>query len=302
MLAVFSLIYSVSTVYGGDLLPPAQQSVTFSPRREPGLDLGMVLRSEAKRLTRAIDVFIMFFTAEAINRMCANTDKYAWTQILHKQSYAEPDGSWKEVTAAEMKKFIGLIYVGIVELPRLHLHWRGGLLFSGFAPPKTMSRTLFFFFALLGMLHVSDPDEERGHKLDKVSWLLQHMNERSAKFFQPQRSLSVDERMVKSKVRSGIRQYIKDKVVKWGCKLRVLADPQTGYTIQFFVYTGKREKPSPNGLAFDVVTKLCEPYLDQGYHIYIDNFYTSTTLFLHLLARHTLACGTTRRRSKREKL
>lgn len=80
MLAVFSLIYSVSTVYGGDLLPPAQQSVTFSPRREPGLDLGMVLRSEAKWLTRAIDVFIMFFTAEAINRMCANTDKYAWTQ------------------------------------------------------------------------------------------------------------------------------------------------------------------------------------------------------------------------------
>lgn len=77
--SIFSY-YSVSTVYGGDLLPPAQQSVTFSPRREPGLDLGMVLRSEAKRLTRAIDVFIMFFTAEAINRMCANTDKYAWTQ------------------------------------------------------------------------------------------------------------------------------------------------------------------------------------------------------------------------------
>lgn len=120
------------------------------------------------------------------------------------------------------------------------------------------------------------------------------MNERSAKFFQPERSLSVDERMVKSKARSGIRQYIKDKVVKWGYKLWVLADPQTGYAIQFF-YTGKREKPSANGLAFDVVTKLCEPYLDQGYHIYMDNFYTSTTLFLHLLTMQTLACGTTRK-------
>ncbi|KAH8028947.1 hypothetical protein HPB51_020874 [Rhipicephalus microplus] len=104
------------------------------------------------------------------------------------------------------------------------------------------------------------------------------MNEHSTKFFQPRKSLSVDGRMVNSKARSGIRQYIKDKVVKWGYKLWVLADPQTGYTIQFYVYTGKREKASANGLAFDVVTKLCEPYLDQGYHIYMDNFYTSTAL------------------------
>nr|XP_037274775.1 piggyBac transposable element-derived protein 4-like [Rhipicephalus microplus] len=289
-----SAVRRVSTVYGGDLLPSAQQRVAFSPRREPGLDLGMVLRSEAKRLTKAIDVFVMFFTAEVVNRICVNTNKYAWTQILKKQSYAEADGSWKEVTAAEMMKFIGLlIYMGIVELPRLHLYWSRGSLFPGFVPPKIMSRTRFF--ALLGMIHVSDPDEESGRKLDKISWLLEHMNEHSAKFFQPRKSLSVDERMVKSKARSGIRQYIKDKVVKWGYKLWVLADPQTGYTIQFYVYTGKREKASANGLAFDVVTKLCEPYLDQGYHIYMDNFYTSTALFLHLLKRCTLACGTTRK-------
>lgn len=49
----------------------------FSPRREPRL--GMMLRSEAKRLTKAIDVFVVFFTAEVINRICVNTNKYAWT-------------------------------------------------------------------------------------------------------------------------------------------------------------------------------------------------------------------------------
>lgn len=44
-----------------------------------------------------------------------------------------------------------------------------------------------------------------------------------------------------------------------------------------------------------MVTRLAEDYLDQGYIIYLDNFYTSTSLFVHLLERKTLACGTTRK-------
>lgn len=50
-----------------------------------------------------------------------------------------------------------------------------------------------------------------------------------------------------------------------------------------------------HGLAFDVVMRLCENYLDQGYIVFLDNSYTSTNLFIHLLERKTLACGTTRK-------
>ncbi|KAH8034665.1 hypothetical protein HPB51_000303 [Rhipicephalus microplus] len=57
-----------------------------------------------------------------------------------------------------------------------------------------------------------------------------------------------------------------------------LADSETGYTLQFSVYTGKRERPGPHGLAFDVVSSLCSEYLDQRYRIYMDNFYTSAKL------------------------
>lgn len=89
--------------------------------------------------------------------------------------------------------------------------------------------------------------------------------------------------MVKSKGRSGIWQYIKDKVTKWGYKLWVLADPDTGYTAQFSVYTGYREQPGPHGLALDVVRELCSAYLDQEYKIFMGNCYTSTHLFGHLL-------------------
>lgn len=271
--------------------------VQFFPKRNPGVKVGGAVRSSARRFVRAIDVFQLFFTAELINMICENTNKYAWAHILERQTYAEKDGSWKMFSPNEVMQCIGvLIYMGIVELPRLHLYWNTSELFSGLILPKIMARSRFFAF--LAFLSVMDPektDAVRDGKLHRITHLLQHMNDVSCQHFQPYRNLCVDERMVKSKGRSGIRQYMRDKGVKWGYKLWVLADSSTGYTVQFSVYTGKRETPSSKGLAYDVVTRLCDAYLDQGYIIYLDNFYTSTSLFEHLLERKTLSCGTTRK-------
>jgi hypothetical protein len=59
----------------------------------------------------------------------------------------------------------------------------------------------------------------------------------------------------------------------------VLADSLNVYTIDFKVYIGKseHEEPSGNGLGYDVVMKLVDPYLGQGYHVFFYNF-------LHLLS------------------
>lgn len=54
-------------------------------------------------------------------------------------------------------------------------------MFHSFIPPKTMSRTCFL--ALLGMLHDSKSAQQRGRKLDKAWWRLEHMNQQSAKFY-----------------------------------------------------------------------------------------------------------------------
>ena len=87
--------------------------------------------------------------------------------------------------------------------------------------------------------------------------------------------------MVKSRHRSGIRQYIKDKPTKWGIKLWVLADSSNGYTVDFNVHIGKAagQRISEFGLGYDVVMRLMRPFLHQGYHLYVDNFYTSFPLF-----------------------
>ena len=87
--------------------------------------------------------------------------------------------------------------------------------------------------------------------------------------------------IVKSRHKSGMRQFNKDKPIRWGIKLWVLADSSNGYTIDLNVYIGKVEGQdvSANGLGYDVVMKLMNPYFHQGYHLYVDNFYTSVTLF-----------------------
>ncbi len=54
-----------------------------------------------------------------------------------------------------------------------------------------------------------------------------HIKGKCLELYQPLQELSVDERMVKSKARTHVRQYIKDKPTKLGFKYWVIADPTT---------------------------------------------------------------------------
>ena len=68
-------------------------------------------------------------------------------------------------------------------------------------------------------LHLVTPDEEAGlfgNKLNKILPIHNHIKSRCAEWYQPSRSLSIDERMVKSKARTHFRQYIRNKPTKWG--------------------------------------------------------------------------------------
>ena len=118
----------------------------------------------------------------------------------------------------------------------------------------------------MAVLHVVDPDtDDPQDKLRKVSDFVSSFKEKCRSLYQPIQQVSIDERMVKSKHRSGIRQYIKNKPTKWGIKLWVLADGANAYTCDFDVYIGKSagKQVSENGLGYDVVMKLMTPLLNK---------------------------------------
>lgn len=131
-------------------------------------------------------------------------------------------------------------------------------------------------------------------KLRQVRYLIDNVEQSCQDYFQCNKEVAVDERMVRSKHRSGMRQYNKDKPTKWGLKLWVLADSDTGYTYNFNVYLGKtRRRTSGKGLGYDVVMDLTECLRQQGYHVYTDNFYTFPPLLKDLKQEGLLGCGTT---------
>ena len=136
--------------------------------------------------------------------------------------------------------------------------------------------------------------ETPGDKLRKISSFIEYFKGKCLSLYQPRQNVAINERMVKSRHRSGIRQYIKDKPIKWGIKLWVRADSSNGYSIDFNVYIGRAagREVSANGLGYGVVMKLMDPFVNQGYHLYVDNFYTSVTLFKDLFACGVAATGT----------
>ena len=199
------------------------------------------------------------------------------------------------MTADEIKRFIALlIHFGVVHVRgNVQRNWSTKTLYHGLWARAILPRNRFF--AILAFLHVVDPATETpGNKLCKVESFVKHFKKRCSELYKPREHVAIDERMVKSRHRSGIRQYIRDKPTKWGIKLWVLADSSNGYTVDFNIYIGRAagREVSANGLGYDVVMRLIAPYYNKGYHLFVDNFYSSLTLFRDLFDNGVLATGT----------
>ncbi|KAM3850276.1 piggyBac transposable element-derived protein 4-like [Diretmus argenteus] len=265
----------------------------FMPRRPPGAQVNSHAAYSAK------DLFMLYFSVDTMKTLCKNTNKYAALNQERGRKY-----KWADVDVEELSKFLGLLYTSLVSLPSLQDYWKTKHILSVPFPGTVMSRDRFR--AILSNIHLSDPekdvenDAKKGtphhDKLFHIKPLLDDIRDACKASYHPKKALSVDERMVATKAKTGMTQFMKDKPTRWGIKLFVLADAHNGYTIDFNVYHGKSHRPSSeHGLSYDAVMDLIKPaYLGTGYDIYVDNFYTSPKLFLDLSSMRFGACGTYR--------
>ena len=90
-----------------------------------------------------------------------------------------------------------------------------------------------------------------------------------------------------------VKQYIKQKPIKRGYKVWVLADTSTGYVYNFDIYSGKSmERQVP--LGEHVVWSLTRELSMKFHHIYFDNFFTFPFLVEKLLEDGIYCTGTLR--------
>lgn len=271
----------------------APQTSRFMPRRTPGAQVNM------HSVHSPMDLFQLYFSTDTMRTLCKNTNKQAAKKQEMGNKY-----KWTDVEVEELYKYLGLlIYTSFVSLPSIQDYWKKNHFMSVPFPATVMTRDRFR--ALSWNIHLSDPEEDvrndqkkgtpQHDKLFRIQPLMDDIRNACQAHYHPRKELAVDERMVATKAKTGMTQYMKEKPTKWGIKLFVLAESSNGYTLNFNLYVGKSHIPSVHGLSYDAVMDLIQPsHLGTGYHIYIDNFYTSPKLFLGLANINFGACGTYR--------
>ena len=165
--------------------------------------------------------------------------------------------------------------------------------------PPVSSSCICNFDLSFRCIHLVDnagmiPRGRPGHDaLFKVRLLINHMKSKFRDCFSPSCQMAVDESMIGFDGRLSFKQYLPHKPTKWGIKVWEIADCNTGYCLDFDVYTGKTyEQASPNGIGYDVIRKLTDPYLHQGHHVYFDRFFSGLPIMEYLKDHGTYASGT----------
>ncbi|XP_056095279.1 piggyBac transposable element-derived protein 4-like [Rhinichthys klamathensis goyatoka] len=264
----------------------------FRPRLTPGVQL------VSNASCSPLQYFELFFSKSVMRTILENSNAYG--AMRHKGK----EKPWQDISVKDFKTFLALvIYMGLLKCFTLTDYWRKSDIYSLPYPAQIMSgRT---FLRICAALHLSDHkvdaenDAKKGtpeyDRLCRIKPLYQDIRDACRSSFHPFQNISIDERMVASKARHGLKQYMKNKPTKWGYKLFVLADSLCGYTWDFFIYEGKMNVEQSKGISYDSVMSLANArLLGAGYKLFVDNFYTSPKLFRDLLAKKIWACGTVR--------
>lgn len=210
------------------------------------------------------------------------------------------------ITGTEVNNFFAILLLsGYNPITDFELYWSNSedcenRLVKG-AMPRDKFRVIKKSF------HLGSEEDREGEVPDrykKVRLLIQHMQKRFASLFVPEQNLAHDEAMIKYFGKSGLKQAIRNKPIRFGFKAWCLCTV-SGYVVTFDLYQGKgvgqnnAENVAAVGAAgatlLDLVDLLPEEKKNLGYHFFADNFFSSMKLIDELSASGYFYTGTIRK-------
>lgn len=237
-----------------------------------------------------------------IEDMVVETNRYA-QQFLASHPNLPPCSrarKWSDTDVSEMKAFLGiLLMMGYIKCPSYESYWNTDPLTELPGLRKIMSRDRWLL--IWEFLHLVDNNNAPPHdtpmydKLYKIRPFLDKIVPKWTESYVASRNVSVDESMIAYKGRTpGMTQYMPAKPHKWGIKAWVLSEAKTGYMCNFSIYRGAEVHDGAGGVTERVVMNICRPLYHKRYHLYMDNYFTSPSLFESLSDVSIGACGTLR--------
>ena len=266
------------------------------PRRHgfsgtPGVDEALGLEEDSTPK----EIFDCFFPPELWNTMATETNRYATQHPMHLSSHMK---AWENATVEELEKYVGLrLLMGIQPRPTYRHYWSSNPLVSSPVFSETMTRDRYA--QLTANLHFSDNEDptSREDRLWKLRPVVSTLQRTFKEVFTPERKISIDESLWAYRGRHHAVQYNPSKRARFGMKAYKLCSSDgkaAGYTAAFKVYMGQDRSEVPASMK--AVTDLMHAagLFEKGYQLYLDNWYSSPTLFHYLQSRKTEAIGTAR--------
>ena len=191
--------------------------------------------------------------------------------------------------------------MGLVGKPTITKYWRKNELCTTPFFGQYMTRSQFEM--ILSNIHLIDNAIPSQDPLNKIRPVLTMIDRNFMHVYTPKKNLSVDEASCPFKGRLGFKMYNPRKPSWFHIRLYQVCEADSGYCIGLEVFSGNKNsqcirmsKPiDPTcTLTTQLVLGLLEKckLLDKGYHLYMDNYYSSPELMEELYLRSTFSAGT----------
>ena len=236
--------------------------------QEPDMDVDFGVQREA------ITYFRHYLDDDILNKICEESNRYALQCNLNKPL---------NLTKGELEQFFGILFtMSIIKMPSQRMYWRLNTRCDKIADVMWAKR----FEEIKRNIHFNDNNDPMNDGTDKLYKLRPFLDHLNRKFYNEQvtEHVSVDEQTIPFKGRSHLKRYNKDKPKKWGYKVWVLC-ADDGRVLQFRMDTGpvERQNNHPDlGTTGNIVIHFMDRLAGRGHKLYIDNWYHSASLAVHL--------------------
>jgi hypothetical protein len=243
-------------------------------------------------------IFILFFQ-RVFQILLEESNRY-FHQFLATQNNPGPSVQPPDITIEELYTFLAIILqMGHDQRDSMKDYWSRDEQYHTPFFHNTLVRDRFFH--ILRFLHFENNEEAPDRndpnydRLWKIRNIFDALNNKFCEIYNPSEHLAVDEVIVLFKGRVVFRQYIPKKHKRFGIKIYKLCD-SLGYTYDMSVYLGKQKQLATEQITatHGIVLQLVRRVEGVGHKLFMDNYFSSPTLFDDLMERKINSCGTVR--------